>query len=75
MSNFDWFVTPSCKFFWSCDTNNDLLLGNKFYNDILVQIHRRKARSIFTFSIALEVTFGSQTLRLVKPAQLQSLDR
>lgn len=61
MSNFDWLVMPSCKFFWSCDTNDDLLLGNKFYSDISVQIHRRWARSTFTLNIVREVTFGKQT--------------
>ena len=57
---FDWLVMPSCKFLWSCDTNDDLLLGNTFYSDISGRIHRCWARSIFTFNIVQEVTFGSQ---------------
>ena len=62
MGSFDWLVMPGCKLSASCDTNDDLLLGNAFYNNILVQIQRRWARSIFTFNIVQEVSFGSQTL-------------
>lgn len=32
---FDWLVMFSCKFLWLCDINDDLLLGNMFYSDIL----------------------------------------